>query len=102
MPNALLARYFKGRELFRDLDFSAMRETHPDALFPAWLDLPDSQRHPMDAEFLDIFELGCEKGFRAIIDEAEWHLANEPDVLTRFVEKLAELSNHYERVWSPS
>jgi hypothetical protein len=97
MPNALLGRYFKCRELFGDLNFSAMKETEPDALFAAWLDLPDTQRHPMDAEFLDIFELSCEKGFRAIIDEAEWHLANGPDALTGFVEKLAELSNHYER-----
>jgi len=27
IPNALLARYFHERELFSDLDFSAMKET---------------------------------------------------------------------------
>ena len=37
-----------------------------------FLDLPEEQRKPMDAEFQDIFELSCEKGFRAIIDEARW------------------------------
>lgn len=92
MPNALLARYFQGRGLFGDLDFSAMKETQP-----AWLYLPDGQRNKIDAEFRDIFELSCEKGFRAIIDEAEWHLTTDPDARTGFVENLAALSNHYER-----
>ena len=97
MPNALLARYFQGRGLFGDIDFSTMKEIRPDELFAAWLYLPDSQRNEMDAEFRDIFELSCEKDFRAIIDEAEWHLANEPEARTRFVEKLAALANHFER-----
>jgi hypothetical protein len=43
MPNALLARYFQARGLFGDLDFSAMKETHPDQLFVSWL-----SRHPPD------------------------------------------------------
>jgi hypothetical protein len=97
MPNALLARYFQARGLFSDLDFSGMKETRPDELLVAWLCLTDSQRNQMDAEFQEIFELSCEKGVRAIIDEAEWHLAGEPETRTRFVEKLAALSNHYER-----
>jgi len=70
IPNALLARYFHKRELFTDLDFTAMKETKPDALFAAWLELPEEQRKPIDAEFQDIFDLSCEKDFRAIIDEA--------------------------------
>ena len=97
MPNALLARYFLARGLFGDLNFSAMKETQPDELFAAWLSLPDGRRNEMDAEFRDIFELSCEKGFRAIIDEAEWHLTTGPDAGTGFVENLATLSNHYER-----
>jgi hypothetical protein len=97
MPNALLARYFQARGLFGELDFSAMKETQPDELFAAWLDLSNSQRDEMDAEFRDIYELSCEKGFRAIIDEAEWHLTTDPDARRGFVENLAALSNHYER-----
>lgn len=97
MPNALLARYFQARGLFGNLDFSAMKETQPDELFAAWLCLPDGQRNKMDAVLRDIFELSCEKGFRAIIDEAEWHLASDSDARTGFVENLAALSNHYER-----
>lgn len=97
MPNDLLARYFHALGLFPDLDFAAMNETRPDELFAAWLNLPESQRNEMDAEFRDIFELSCEKGCKAIIDEAEWHLARDPDARVAFVEKLSALSNHYER-----
>lgn len=44
-PNALLARYFYERALFGDLDFSALKETPPDELFAAWLNVPYGQRH---------------------------------------------------------
>ena len=97
MPNALLARYFQGRGLLKDLDFSAMKETKPDELFAAWLELSDSQRNDMDVEFWEIFEMSCEKGFQAIIDEASWHMRTSPDDLTSFIEMLSGLSNHYER-----
>jgi len=97
MPNVLLARYFHGRKLFGELDFAGMKETQPEELFAAWLKLLDDQRNAMDTEFRDIFELSCEKGFRSILDEAEWHLAAEPQAYKEFVEKLAALANHYER-----
>jgi len=97
MPNALLARYFQGRGLFGNIDFAAMKEGKPDKLFAAWLALPDGQRNEMDAEFRDIFEMSCEKGFRAIIDETSWQMREDIDALTSFVEMLSDLSNHYER-----
>jgi hypothetical protein len=97
MPNALLARYFHARGLFGELDFAAMKEAQPDKLFEAWLELPDGQRNTMDAEFRDIFEMSCEKGFRAILDEAAWHLEAEPQIYSELMEKLAALANHYER-----
>ncbi len=97
MPNALLARYFYSKGLFSELDFSAMKETQPDELFAAWIGLPDSRRNQMEAEFREIFELSCENGFRAILDEAGWHLAHDPDAYTAFVEELAMLSSHFER-----
>ena len=97
MPNGLLARYFHARGVFGDLDFASMKETQPDELFAAWLDLPDTRHHEMDAELRDISELSCEKGFRAIIDEAAWHFANDPEAHTAFVEQLATLANHFER-----
>jgi len=97
MPNALLARYFQGQRLFEGLDFAAMKEAKPDELFTAWLKLPDGQRNAMDAELRSIFEMSCEKGFRAILDEAEWHLAAGTQALAEFVGKLAALASHCER-----
>jgi len=97
MPNALLARYFTARELFNDLDFTAMKEGKPDELFSSWLELPDTKRNEMDSEFREIFEMSCEKGFRAVIDEAAWHLVSDPQAYTAFVEKFSALSNHFER-----
>jgi hypothetical protein len=97
MPNTLLARYFEGRGILGNLDFATIKDTQPDDLFAAWLDLPDSQRNPMDADFREIFELSDEKGFCAIRDEAEWQLRAEPEALSELVEKLSALDNHFER-----
>ena len=97
MPNSLLARYFHENGFFTELNFTAMKETKPDELFAAWLDLPEFKRRKMETEFHEIFELSCEKGFRSIIDEAEWHLTNDAGAFGRFVEQLSGLSNHFER-----
>jgi hypothetical protein len=64
MPNTLLTRYLHVRRLFGELDFSAMKEIQPGALFTAWLDLSNGQRNAMDAGFQEILEMSCEKGFR--------------------------------------
>ena len=48
IPNSLLVRYVEDRGLFRDLDVPAMKETKPDALFAAWLDLPKAQNEPTE------------------------------------------------------
>ena len=85
-PNLMLACYFGRKELLRDVDFHAMKEGNPQSLFDAWLKLPDDQRQEMDADFQTIFTLSDEKGFRAIIDEAEWHLG---DGLEDFVTELS-------------
>ncbi len=97
MPIHLLARYFEGREGLQTLQSAATNDAPLDDLFAAWLELPDGLRHDMDAEFREIFELSCDKGFRAIIDEAAWNQASEPQALMEFVGKLAALANHYER-----
>jgi hypothetical protein len=97
MPNELLSRLFHGWGLFKNLDFSKMIETKPDALFEAWLILSEKERKALDSQLQEIFELSCEKGFRAIIDEAEWQMQDGPDKLTDFIETLSALPNHYHR-----
>ena len=59
--------------------------------------MPDLQRHGIDAEFQEIFDLSCEKGFHAILDEAASHLAADDGGHPAFVKKLAVLPNHFER-----
>ncbi|GJL75572.1 hypothetical protein [Nitrosomonas sp.] len=96
MPNALLARYFHERNLFHKFDFAAMKEGNPSALFEAWLSLPNEQRNAMDSEFREIFDMSCDKGFTAILHEADFQF-NDKAALSDFVEKLSALTNHYER-----
>ena len=56
MPNDLLARYFRRRGLFEDVDFAGLGETRPEALFAAWLALADQDRNAMEADFWEVFE----------------------------------------------
>jgi hypothetical protein len=97
VPNALLRRYFEARDLFGGLDFEGMSETRPEALFKAWNDVSDDDRKPMDAQFREIFDLGNEKGFRAMLDEAKWQMRSDAAAFKAFVEKLAALPGHFER-----
>jgi hypothetical protein len=97
MPNALLARYFLSRGLFADVDFHAMNEGDPEALFSGWLDLSDPIRNEIDAELRDIFTMCCEKGFLAILDEARWQLRRSPESIPPLLDELSALPNHFER-----
>jgi hypothetical protein len=47
-PNALLARYFKARDVLQNFDFAAIKESKIGAPLKAWLVLPDVQRASMD------------------------------------------------------
>lgn len=95
--NTLLARYFHGKGLFQDLDFEAMKETKPSALFKAWLALHDDVRGPIDNELREIFDMSCKKGFKAILDEFQWQLRKEPEQYTAYVDILSALPGHYHR-----
>jgi hypothetical protein len=97
MPNRLLSRYFERQGLFAELNLAGMRELKVEPLLDAWQSLPDEERKAMDAEFREIYDLSCEKGFCAIRDEAGFHLRESPEALAAFVEKLATLEGHFER-----
>lgn len=97
MPNALLARYFSTRGLMADLDFGAMPEGRPEALFEAWAALSDEQRNAAEADFRDIMALCDRKGWQAIVDEARWQLEDKPEALQAFIDTLAALNDHHAR-----
>jgi hypothetical protein len=97
MPNALLARYFEAKGVLARFDFAAMKETQTDALFAAWLGVPEKLRNTMDAELREIHALSCEKGWCAIRDEAEWQFRDQPKAFRAFVEGMGKLDGHSER-----
>jgi hypothetical protein len=97
MPNRLLARYFEAHGALADVNFAGLKETKIEPLFAAWLGLPEDERKKMDAELLEISEMSSEKGFRAILDEAEWQFRETPEAHVALVEELAALNNHSER-----
>ncbi|TCT19480.1 hypothetical protein EDC35_10886 [Thiobaca trueperi] len=97
MPNALLAQYFQAQGLFVDLDFTGMKEGAPEALFEAWQALSDTQRNPLEMALRQIFDMSCEKGWLAILDEARWQLGADPQAFTSFSDRLSALSSHYAR-----
>jgi hypothetical protein len=97
MPNAMLARYFAGKGLLPEVDFAALPEGKPDALFEAWLALTDAQRHAAEADFREIQALSDSRGFIAIVDEARWQLEDQPEVLTAFIDTLSALEDFHAR-----
>ena len=96
-PNKLLAHYFQEHNTLTDFDFASLKESKIEALFDVWLELDDNTKQDMDADFQDIFNLSCEKGVKAIIDEAQFH---NTDGLAAFNEWLARKKNHYDKAFS--
>jgi len=97
VPVRLLTRYFKERGLLPDFDFAGLKDAKTDALLAALLELPVAQRQPIDAEFSSIFEMSCEKGFKAILTEVPYQFRDTPEDAPKFIDKLSGLSSHYER-----
>jgi len=111
MPMPLLGRYVAQKGLLAGVDFSGPRRRNPQALILAWDALRDEERAAVEAEFQEIFAMSCDNGFRAILEEAKWHIeqteycledaaanqrAQESD-LEAFTEKLLRLPGHFER-----
>ena len=86
-PNDLLARYGESRGLGGALDLAA------------WLALPEDRRQGLEAEFREIFEMSCEKGTWAILDEARHRWRGDPASLGAFIETLSSQPSHSHRAW---
>ena len=86
-PNDLLARYGESRGLGSALDLAA------------WLALPEDRRQGLEAEFREIFEMSCEKGTWAILDEARHRWRDDPARLGAFIETLSSQPSHSHRAW---
>jgi len=97
MPLGLIKRFFEIKGVLVEIDCAIPPGANSTDLFKAWMLLNAIQRNSIDAEFQVVFEMSCEKGFRAIIDEARWQLRNDQDALTSLIQNLATLDNHFER-----
>ena len=95
--NALLKRYFHERNLLLDFDFDLLTSRKTGPLFDAWMALPDDDRKKTDAAFQDIFKMGCPEGFRAIVDEADWQMRDDPQARDNLVATLSDLNSHQDR-----
>ncbi|MEF8766358.1 MAG: hypothetical protein ABTS16_12880 [Candidatus Accumulibacter phosphatis] len=95
MPNALLARYFATHGVLTDFDLTAIKETRIDALFDAWMELPEAARVRLESDLREICDMACPVGTQAILDEAEFHL--DDDKLANFRDGLMALPGHHER-----
>ena len=94
MPNTMLARYFAAHGLFGELDVGAMKQGKPDALFDAWMALPDAERQRMDADFRDIHDMGDEKGWQGMLGEARSQMHGQPQRVQDFIHAMSALPNH--------
>ena len=77
-PNRLLKEYFTARALLGAVEFDTLKEREIDAIQEAIIDLPEADRQKIEADFRDIDALASERGFRAMMDEAAWHVRNSP------------------------
>jgi hypothetical protein len=98
MPAAMLARYFERNGVLQEVEFLSMTtKARQEALFAAWLELPEPERKRMEGEFQDIFSLSVDTAMPALMDEATWQMEGRQERYAAFVEMFSGLSNHYER-----
>lgn len=80
-PNVLLGRYFKGKyAVLEEIAFDELEENGQvaEAIFHAFLELPESQQAHIEAECQRIESMAHQAGVTALIDEAtDFH--NNPD-----------------------
>lgn len=69
VPNKYLKRYFSEKEVLQDFDFDSIKETKVGPLFDAFCSLEQELRNDIEAEFHDIFEMGCQKAVQDLIDD---------------------------------
>lgn len=92
----LLEKFFRSHEYLPDFDFNALNGNDKEALFHAWLNLPDEIKNQIDTIFQDIFDLSCEKGIKAINGTIE----SETNGVHSIRHKLAEIPNNYDRAFT--
>jgi hypothetical protein len=102
-PNLLLQQYFSERALLGTVDFDTPKEREIDAIQEAITALQEADRQKVEADFRDIDALASERGFRAMTDEAAWHVRNNPQQYGHDYDLTQRLANadgeHARAMW---
>ena len=99
-PQYLLEQYFAGRELTLKIDFGSRETSIVELLAAAVRELGDLELQKVDADFRDIDVIASERGYRAMMDEADWHIRNNPAKWGHdhdLRQRLAIMENDHER-----
>src|SRR5581483_7113250 len=94
VPNHLLKRYFDGKNMLSEVNFTKLTETKIEPIHEAWLKLPDEARNDMERDFREVHDLATEGGNNAIPDEAQFH----GEDLTETFSKLDDF--HERAMWT--
>lgn len=94
VPNHLLKRYFDGKNMLSEVNFTKLTETKIEPIHEAWLKLPDEARNDMERDFREVHDLATEGGNNAIRDEAQFH----GEDLTETFSKLDDF--HERAMWT--
>jgi uncharacterized protein (UPF0335 family) len=73
MPNVSLGQYFASKDLFKEVDFSAIKERDSATFIQKIQGLEESQKNKIHTDFQDIFQLCSEKGVKALLEEISFY-----------------------------
>jgi len=93
MPNADLARYFESVGVSLDIDLSEIKDSDSEAIFQAFLGLPEEQQSVIEADFQNINALAFDGGVKVLVDEAAFHEKNDS-----FAKAIAEIKGLHSKV----
>ena len=100
VPKPLIGRYFHQRQkVLLEIDFNKMEETRKsaEAVFEAFMTLPEKKQQVTESEFQDIDSMAFQGGVKALIEEATEH----PHFNTEFPEIINQHdSDHGKAMWT--
>ena len=99
-PPQMLQRLLHSKSHFMQFNFELKGKALIESFTDEWERLGDRDRTELEAEFRELHEMSCEKGWLAIKDEAESNPYFSGDELRAFKEKLSDLEGYFERAFA--
>jgi hypothetical protein len=73
VPNHLLREFFDRRGQLRDLPWISLKDHQFGLIYDAWQSLPAAERAEVERAFRSVFDMACEAGIKALIEEGRFH-----------------------------